>query len=129
MSGRCTIRTGGMVVGRKNSPYNLDTATTVVDLIKRGYQVYLRDEDDKFVTMLIIRKALVAEELEVEHSYQNIPMTGNGFGRAPQWAWELELHLSHLLPTLFESRITNLTINTEDTNGEHPQASAALGAG
>lgn len=95
---KVTIRTGGVVVGRRNRNFDLDTSRLVLDLLRRGYRVFIRNEDQAHnYVQLGIRDGV----LHLDHQHPGAPSD------TPDWCIQLERHLELLDARLFNARNTN----------------------
>lgn len=109
MSDQVTVRTGGVVVGRKNSTFNLDTARLVLDLARRKYRVYLRGSDRGSHPNHVVMVRLDQDgRLELYRTIHEQPATDKllaSYGR-PNWWADLDKYLTLLAPDLMNTSIT-----------------------
>lgn len=109
MSDKVTVRTGGVVVGRKGTIFDLDTVRLVLDLARRKYRVYLRgSERGSHPNHVVMVRLDDQDRLELYHTIHDQPATSKlraSYGM-PNWWTDLDRYLTLLDPKLMENRIT-----------------------
>lgn len=110
---KVTIRTGGVVVGRKNSTFDLDSTTMILDLARRGYRVFVRGTDSYLYHVISVH--MHGEFLVVDHLIHDQPADNDLKSKygIPDWWSDLQRHLTLLEPEL-------LTITSEEASCPTP---------
>lgn len=121
MSSLVTVKTGGVLVGRRNRAFDLDVTTVVLDLVRRGYRVYIRGEGAQQHHVVMLR--MHQDHLDMEWKIGDSDPTRELLARhgKPDWWTTLPLHLSRLLqPADLADMTTNYPLIREEAQCPTP---------